>query len=39
MWQKLFGAWKFFFFMYVYILIYTHTHLGVNYVDEMKFGF
>lgn len=24
--------------MYVYILIYTHTHLGVNYVDEMKFG-
>lgn len=39
MWQKLFGAWNFFFFMYVYILIYTHTHLGVNYVDEMKFGF
>lgn len=39
MWQKLFGAWKIFFLMYVYILIYTHTHLGVNYVDEMKFGF
>lgn len=36
---KAFWCLEIFFFMYVYILIYTHTHLGVNYVDEMKFGF